>query len=325
MNEIGNQSNQLNNVLLPKGLRELHLFAGAGGGILGGILLGHTCVCAVEIEPYCRKVLLQRQRDGILPRFPIWDDVKTFDGSPWKGKVDVVCGGFPCQDISTAGRGEGITGKRSGLWKEMARIIREVQPRYVFVENSPALVVRGLGTVLGDLAEMGFNARWGVLGACHVGAPHKRERIWILAHSNLYAILDVQRNQLAGKEYAFTGQCGHPLDNSNIPGLERPHDHKKSSERVQPITGERCEEISNTKCVRSSGHGSYWFQFDPAEDIEGETDRSIAERFLSMWGIKSSMGRVAHGVANRVDRLKSIGNGQVPSVAALAWKVLSGG
>jgi len=86
-------------------LNELHLFAGAGGGILGGMLLGHTTVCAVELEPYCRKVLLQRQRDGILPKFPIWDDVTTFDGKPWRGKVDVVAGGFPCQDISSAGGG----------------------------------------------------------------------------------------------------------------------------------------------------------------------------------------------------------------------------
>jgi hypothetical protein len=89
-------------------MNELHLFAGAGGGILGGELLGHTTVCAVEIEEYPRKVLLQRQRDGILPRFPIWDDIQTFDGKPWRGKVDVVCGGFPCQDISAAGKGAGI-------------------------------------------------------------------------------------------------------------------------------------------------------------------------------------------------------------------------
>ena len=161
-------------------MNELHLFAGAGGGILGGELLGHTTVCAVEIEPYPRKVLLQRQRDGILPRFPIWDDITTFDGNPWRGRVDVVCGGFPCQDISAAGKGAGITGARSGLWGEMARVIREVRPRFVFVENSPMLTSRGLGTVLGDLAAMGFDARWCVLGACDAGAPHKRERIWIL-------------------------------------------------------------------------------------------------------------------------------------------------
>jgi DNA (cytosine-5)-methyltransferase 1 len=164
-------------------MNELHLFAGAGGGILGGILLGHTCVCAVEIEPYCRKVLFQRQRDGILPKFPIWDDVKTFDGKPWRGKVDVVCGGFPCQDISAAWKGAGITGERSGLWSEMARIIREVEPGYVLVENSPMLTSRGLGRVLGELATMGFDARWGVFSAADVGARHIRERIWILAHT----------------------------------------------------------------------------------------------------------------------------------------------
>ena len=100
------------------------------------MLLGHTCVCAVEIEPYCRKVLLQRQRDGILPKFPIWDDVRTFDGKPWRGRVDVVCGGFPCQDISVAGSGAGIEGKQSGLWRDMARInLRsgtEIRPRGKF-------------------------------------------------------------------------------------------------------------------------------------------------------------------------------------------------
>jgi len=164
-------------------MNELHLFAGAGGGILGGILLGHTTVCAVEIEPYCREVLLQRQRDGILPWFPIWDDVRTFDGKPWRGIADVVCGGFPCQDISVAGKGAGLGGARSGLWAEMRRIICEVEPRHVFVENSPMLTSRGLGVVLRDLATMGYDAKWGVLGAAHVGAPHLRERIWIVANS----------------------------------------------------------------------------------------------------------------------------------------------
>ena len=116
-----------------KQLNELHLFAGAGGGILGGILLGHEPVCAVEIKPYCRETLLQRQRDGLLPRFPIWDDVRTFDGTPWRGLVDVVCGGFPCQDISCAGTGRGLQGTRSGLWSELARILGEVVPRFFSV------------------------------------------------------------------------------------------------------------------------------------------------------------------------------------------------
>src|SRR3954462_15521300 len=103
-------------------MRELALFAGAGGGILGGKLLGWRTVCAVELDPYCRRVLLARQRDGWLPRFPVWDDVRTFDGRRWGGAVDVVSGGFPCTDISAAGRGAGIDGEASGLWREMARI-----------------------------------------------------------------------------------------------------------------------------------------------------------------------------------------------------------
>ena len=166
-----------------EGLRELALFAGAGGGILGGHLLGWRTVCAVERDAYAAQVLAQRQNDGILKPFPIWSDVTTFDGRPWRGIVDVVSGGFPCQDISTAGKGAGIDGERSGLWSEMARIICDVQPRFVFVENSPALTFRGLGTVLGDLASLGFDAEWGVLSAAGVGANHSRARLWIVAYS----------------------------------------------------------------------------------------------------------------------------------------------
>ena len=108
-------------------MRELALFAGAGGGILGGHLLGWRTVCAVEYNTYAASVLLARQNDGMLPPFPIWDDVRTLDGRPWRGIVDVVSGGFPCQDISCAGKGAGIDGERSGLWAEMARIIGEVR------------------------------------------------------------------------------------------------------------------------------------------------------------------------------------------------------
>jgi DNA (cytosine-5)-methyltransferase 1 len=165
-------------------MNELALFAGAGGGILGGKLLGWRTVCAVEWEPYAAGVLAARQNDKVLEAFPIWDDVQTFDGTPWRGIVDVVSGGFPCQDISSAGKGAGIDGERSSMWKHMARVVCEVRPEWVFVENSPMLVSRGLGTVLRDLAEIGFDAAWTVLSAAQVGAPHIRERIWICAHSN---------------------------------------------------------------------------------------------------------------------------------------------
>jgi len=162
-------------------VNELALFAGAGGGILGGTLLGWRTVCAVECDAYCASVLVERQNEGILEPFPVWDDVRTFDGKPWRGIVDVVSGGFPCQDISCAGRGEGIDGERSGLWSEFARIIGEVRPRYAFVENSPMLVIRGGDRVIGDLTALGYDCRWGVISAADAGAPHRRERIWIVA------------------------------------------------------------------------------------------------------------------------------------------------
>jgi DNA (cytosine-5)-methyltransferase 1 len=163
-------------------MNELHLFAGAGGGILGGMLLGHTTVCAVEFEPYCQKVLLQRQQDGILPKFPIWDDVTTFDGTPWRGKIDVVCGGFPCQDVSVANpKGKGIEGSRSGLWTEMHRIIGEIMPTYIFIENSPMLTSRGGSRVVSDIAAMGYDCRWGIVGSRHTDSPMRRDRMWILA------------------------------------------------------------------------------------------------------------------------------------------------
>ena len=165
-------------------MNELALFAGAGGGILGGKLLGWKTVCAVESEPHAAIILAKRQNEGFLPAFPIWDDVQTFDGIRWRGIVDVVSGGFPCQDISIAGKGAGIDGDQSGLWGEMARIIRDVRPRFAFVENTPALTIRGFGRVLGDLAAMGFNVRWCVLGADDTGMVHHRKRIWICAYTD---------------------------------------------------------------------------------------------------------------------------------------------
>ena len=185
-------------------MNELALFGGAGGGILGAKLLGWRTVCAVEFDAHARSVLMARQDDGCLPPFPIWHDVRTFDGKPWQGTVDVVTGGFPCQDISVAGDGDGLDGARSGLWSEMRRIVGEVGSRYVLVENSPALTFRGLGTVLGDLAALGYDARWGVLGAHHTGGAHKRERIWIVA--------DSAKKRRAPEHVAAQKFCARSLD-----------------------------------------------------------------------------------------------------------------
>lgn len=253
---------------------ELELFAGAGGGILGKNLLGHTTVGAVEIEPYCRKVLLQHQRDLCCPMFPIWDDVQTFriDNPECSAYIEwlasirdklTVSGGFPCQDISSSGKGRGIAGKKSGLWFEMARIIREIRPAAVFVENSPMLATRGLEQVLASLAEMGYDAKWCVLGAGHLGYPIKRDRLWIL-----------------GKHQSHNGR----LDDAG--------DQQRGSSEV------------------------YLWR---AEAIAGMSD--VEKARLVADGLA---GRTPDGVASAVDRVAAIGNGQVPAVAALAWRVLAG-
>jgi DNA (cytosine-5)-methyltransferase 1 len=180
-------------------------------------MLGWRTICAVEWEPYAASVLAARQNDGLLPPFPIWDDVRTFDGRPWRGCVDVVSGGFPCQDISVAGNGAGIDGARSGMWTNMARIVGEVQPRYVFVENSPALLTRGLGRVLGDLAALGYDCRWTVLGAADVGAPHQRDRFWLVAHADGVRQLQPQGRQ--PDQWGRPSDCGAEVRDANRHGL----------------------------------------------------------------------------------------------------------
>lgn len=152
--------------------------------MLAATLLGWRIVCAVELDAGARGILLDRQRDGVIEQFPIWDDIRTFDGKPWRGHVDVITGGFPCQDVSQCGKGEGLDGARSGLWSEQKRVICEVGPRIVVVENSPMLTVRGLGIVLRDLAGMGFDVRWGVFRASTIGAAHHRARIFLLAYTD---------------------------------------------------------------------------------------------------------------------------------------------
>jgi DNA (cytosine-5)-methyltransferase 1 len=304
-------------------MNELALFAGAGGGILGGNLLGWKTVCAVEIEPYAASVLLARQNDGILPPFPIWDDVQTFDGKPWRGIVDVVSGGFPCQDISSAGKGAGITGERSGLWKEFARIIGEVRPQYAFVENSPMLTSRGLGTVLGDLAEMGYDAEWGIVGAHHAGAPHKRDRIWILA----YTMRQGQPPKRNGTgEQSGPGECRQTVADTAIAGLQERGRPGRAESAEEDGTGmesesERCREAvadpADERDVRRDG------SMGSLEGQDRQHRGSQGNGSGKWWAAEPDLGRVAHGVAARVDRLKAIGNGQVPAVAALAWRMLS--
>jgi DNA (cytosine-5)-methyltransferase 1 len=259
-------------------MNELALFAGAGGGILGGKLLGWRTVCAVEWEPYPAAILAQRQNEKVLENFPIWDDIQTFDGNPWRGIIDVVSGGFPCQDISSAGKGTGIDGDRSSMWYHMLRVIKEVEPQYCFIENSPHLRTKGLTTVLQGLAEAGYNAAWGVLSAKDCGANHDRKRMWIVgkrvaSNTDLYSkpacTIDGEAQGLQSTSSIATNSNG-----------------RQCKGRVgRPITGEKFSET----------------------------------RIPSWWETTPELHRVDDGVAFGMDRLKAIGNGQVPIVAATAF------
>ena len=340
-------------------LNTFHLFAGAGGGILADLLLGHNPIGACEIEPYPRDVLLARQRDGHLPAFPIWDDVCTLDGTPWRGTVDVLCGGFPCQDISAAGKGAGISGERSGLWKEYARLIGEMRPRFVFAENSPLLRTRGLGVVLEDLASLGYNARWGVLGARDVGAPHKRDRMWVLAYANNNGNSPTKESKsIAQGSNSGTSRPKQTIEPSGLCASRTDGSMEGSPEDMADsmhagLQGHQCARGSDSQGRKESDGstsqcGGLWWHTDPAEMADSTGKLRQQDRLASgeesqqpTHGIGSEdrdehtnreesttkpiVGRVANGVANRVDRLKAIGNGQVPQCAAVAFNILSEG
>lgn len=168
-------------------MRELSLFSGAGGGLLGTHLLGWKPIGYVEFNDYCQRVIRQRIIDGFLPNAPIFGDIRAFisDGyaAGYQGLVDVISGGFPCQPFSAAGKRLGADDPRN-MWPATIECVRIIRPRYVFLENVAGLVTSGyLGTILGDLAESGFDCRWKILSAAELGAPHKRDRLWIVANA----------------------------------------------------------------------------------------------------------------------------------------------
>lgn len=335
-------------------MRELHLFAGAGGGILGGILLGHTPVCAVEIDPYCRKVLEARQADGCLPAFPILEDVRKFDGTAWRGKVDVVCGGFPCQPWSAAGKHLGTSDPRH-LWPEMARIISEVRPSYVFAEN---VSLAAFEQPWRDLRGMGYRVPPALcLGASHVGAPHRRLRWWMLAadaHGNQHEGGAYAQRGTATKDVSADTDCKPLRDSASkdlepgvpvgeVPGSDDSTEHvaDANSSRLAQRQGEprddgakleaalrsgrRSQQVADTSSVGLEGGGDRHGQHQAeTREWDGEPMRGGGRIRPGWWATEPRVGRVANRVASRVDRLRAIGNAQVPQVAAEAFLELMG-
>lgn len=242
-------------------LNELALFAGIGGGILAGKLLGWHTVCAVEKEPYAQAILMARQVDKALDFFPIWDDIKSFDGTPWCGIVDIVSAGFPCQPWSPAGKRLGEADDRN-LWPDTIRVIREVKPRFVVLENSSRLPGNPYFVqIIKDLEDSGYCPKVPtIIAASDVGAPHQRKRMWFCS------IRDVAKQGLQT-------------------GTER-----RISEAEEKVNSKL-----DSKSKRSS---SSWWEHEPG------------------------VGRMVDGLPFTMDRIKALGNAQVPRVAAIAWKIL---
>jgi DNA (cytosine-5)-methyltransferase 1 len=361
-------------------MNSLHLFAGIGGGILADKILGNRIIGAVEINPYCRRVLAQRMDDGLIERFPLFNDIRQFDGHEIKRAVNLICGGFPCQDISSAGKGAGITGQKSGLFYELIRVCRSCRPSYIFLENSPFISRRGLGSVLAALAELGFNAEWATLSARACGAPHRRSRWWCLCYNpDADRHGQLQPARMLKKIGRRLGDLG--LEISDAESVGRQTARGKGIRRLsaclcdQPGEAARLGDDSLSRGARnytdaeisrcggngaSSGieqsgavsMGSRESDFGPGlasdqaanrgwyladADALGRDPRrgqdglsaesrlpgpSDSDRALGWWEAEPGMGRVAHGISNRVDRIKGLGNAQVPVCAALAFYLL---
>jgi DNA (cytosine-5)-methyltransferase 1 len=270
------------------------LFAGIGGFDLAAEWMGWRTIWVSEIDPYASAVLAHR-----FPEAPNLGDITKIEWERVEAPA-VLCGGFPCQDISNAGKRAGIDGERSGLWREYARAIRDLRPRYVIIENVAALLGRGAGRVLGDLAALGYDAEWDVVSAEAVGAPHLRERLWILAypdteHGERWA---EPRQSVSGERPAWIESQGRGVDDSDSRGRCEPHLQREQPGRTQTFgAGETASEDWNT--THDTTHSAGVRRGQP----------------IGNWRTEPNVGRVADGVPDRVDRLRGLGNAIVPQCA----------
>ena len=338
-------------------LSVLDLFSGIGGFSLGLERAGMRTVAFCEIDPRCRLVLAKH-----WPGVPCYDDVRTLtaerlraDGIP----VDVICGGFPCQDLSVAGKGAGLAGERSGLWREFSRLAGELRPSFVIVENVAALLGRGLGTVLGDLAALGYDAEWHCIPAAAVGAPHRRDRVWIVAHPARERERP-GRGEPSGVDrggvvvegpasWCYHLDCGpHVADTDGGDRNEgRPHHSSECAGGSNAQRGAGGAHVANTDVV--AGHegrtrhaeevarGRHADRGDVDDVLPNAHGARLAQRQgfgcrhgpelttverNDWWAVEPDVGRVADGIPARVDRLTALGNAVVPQIPELIGRAI---
>jgi DNA (cytosine-5)-methyltransferase 1 len=294
----------------------LDLFSGIGG--ITKALEGYVRpVAYCENDKYAQAVLLSRMREGTLPQAPVWDDIRTLQASLLPDGISIIYGGFPCQDISVANtNGVGITGKRSGLFFEIIRLVGEMEPRFVFLENVAVITVRGAERVVAEFHQLGYDCRWGTLSAAEVGANHIRNRWWLLANSRR---LNRRPPPIQFKEatpFERTSQRPQTLAHSKS---QRPREARelryKQSEEWIAWNGEEIPDSDSTRCK------------EPPQSITGETQFATpiaSSSSRNWWKSEPDVGRVAHGVPMRVDRLRGLGNAVVPAQAREAFERLMG-
>jgi DNA (cytosine-5)-methyltransferase 1 len=325
-------------------LQTMHLFAGAGGGLLCDLILGHKPIVAVEWDGYACQVLRERAADGWFPDLYVWEgDVRLFDPSEYKGRVGILHAGFPCQDISAAGNQRGIgVDTRSGLYREVLRVASIVRPRYIFLENVAAIASKSkdyLEVISKDLFEIGYDARWLCLSAAAIGAPHKRDRWWLRAVRNAdndgQPSAEISRSIASGSDdYKTREKQASKLEGS---GEQFPYVADTVRTRLQghrEITGgieqehhdtghDRWWSVESVVCGMADELAAELHQIEPHSCEQDASARRPAHG--SWWGKEPDVGRVTTDkLANRTHRIKALGNGQVPLQAAVAWRMLGG-
>lgn len=264
----------------------LDLFSGIGGFSLGLERAGMKTIAFCEVDPKCRQVLRKH-----WPAVPIFEDIRSLQAKDISETVDVICGGFPCQDISTAGKGAGLSGQRSGLWWEFHRLIKEIKPKWAIIENVSALRSRGLDEVLRSLSEVGYDAEWHCITASSIGAPHKRDRLWIIAYPNTNSIRwDSRRDSESGRQV-----CDDKKRN-NSSSLQDGEQQKSDIREMGSLLAERLQKF-----------------------ISSERTRNQTRCF---WAAEPNVGRVADGFPRRVDRLRQLGNAVVPQIPELIGRAI---